>query len=127
MSFQIHSADGKALYINELDKEACELWGKEYHPKDYANPNPPSIKEDWLKCVEDAQNHADNWFDKIGHIIHEGADNWTTVREKFLSIYTETIEKFGLEVCMEVPGIGGHVNLINHWESKGYIPVPIKE
>ena len=31
-SFQILNANGQALTMNELDKEAAEFWGKGYTP-----------------------------------------------------------------------------------------------
>lgn len=42
-SFRILNAEGKAITMGELDKEAAAFWNKEVHPKNYANPFPDVI------------------------------------------------------------------------------------
>ena len=78
--FQILDKDAKALTMAELDKEAAEFWGKEVHPKHYANPFPDKkISEDasYSEAVqierENAWNNNFNWFDIIGwNIANQG-------------------------------------------------------
>ena len=78
--FQILDKDAKALTIAELDKEAAEFWGKEVHPKHYANPFPEKrasedapLSEKMRIKYENARNNACNWFDVIGwNIANQG-------------------------------------------------------
>ena len=72
-AFKILDKNGKALTMGELDKEAAEFWGKEVHPKHYANPFPnKKISKDipYSEAVrierENALNNVHNWFDVIG-------------------------------------------------------------
>ena len=79
-SFQILDKDGKALTMAELDKEAAEFWGKEVHPKHYANPFPEKVADKEASLSEKIQiesknalNNASNWFDVIGwNISNQG-------------------------------------------------------
>ena len=78
--FQILDKDAKALTMAELDKEAAEFWGKEVHPKHYANPFPDKkasedapLSEKMRIKYENAQNNGSNWFDIIGwNIANQG-------------------------------------------------------
>ena len=82
--FEILNKDGKALTMAELDKEAAEFWGKEVHPKHYANPFPDKkISKDasYSEAIriehENARNNFSNWFDIIGwNIANQG--NYTS-------------------------------------------------
>ena len=78
--FQILDKNGKALTMAELDKEAAEFWGKEVHPKHYANPFPDKkasedapLSEKIRIEHENARNNISNWFDVIGwNIANQG-------------------------------------------------------
>ena len=78
--FEILNKEAKALTMAELDKEAAEFWGKEVHPKHYANPFPEKkasedapISEKIRIKYENARNNACNWFDVIGwNIANQG-------------------------------------------------------
>lgn len=83
-SFQILNANGQALTMKELDKEAAEFWGKEIHPKHYANPFPDKVADEGASFAErvkidrdNALNNAQNWFDIIGRAIAD-QENYTT-------------------------------------------------
>ena len=72
-AFKILDKNGKALTMGELDKEAAEFWGKEIHPKHYANPFPDepipqdaTVLEKIRINHKNALNNAHNWFDVIG-------------------------------------------------------------
>lgn len=72
-AFRILDKDGKALTMAELDKEAAEFWGKEVHPKHYANPFPDKVASEDAPLSEiirieheNARNNSSNWFDIIG-------------------------------------------------------------
>ena len=97
--FQILNKEGKAITMAELDKEAAEFWGKEVHPKHYANPFPDKkISKDtpYSEAVrierENAMNNVSNWFDVIGwNIANQGTYTygWHNV------VYTMVTEKLG--------------------------------
>ena len=78
--FQILDKDAKALTMAELDKEAAECWGKEVHPKHYANPFPDKVADERASFAErmkiereNAWNNNFNWFDIIGwNIANQG-------------------------------------------------------
>ena len=78
--FEILDKNAKALTMAELDKEAAEFWGKEVHPKHYANPFPEKkasedapLSEKILIERENAWNNNFNWFDIIGwNIANQG-------------------------------------------------------
>ena len=82
--FQILNKDGKALTMAELDKDAAEFWGKEVHPKHYANPFPDKVADERASFAErmkieneNALNNVSNWFDIIGwSVANQG--NYTT-------------------------------------------------
>lgn len=79
-SFQILNKDGKALTMGELDKEAAEFWGKEVHPKHYANPFPDKVASEGASFAEkmrieheNARNNTCSWFYVIGwNIANQG-------------------------------------------------------
>ena len=97
--FQILDKDANALTMGELDKEAAEFWGKEVHPKHYANPFPEkrasedaSLSEKMRIKYENAMNNSSNWFDVIGwNIANQGTYTygWHNV------VYTMVTEKLG--------------------------------
>lgn len=68
MSFQILNENNEAIDIAELDKQACEFWGKEIHPKSYATPTSP--RKDGESELDFAFRTLGNWFDVIGWSIH---------------------------------------------------------
>lgn len=98
-SFQILNKDGKALTIAKLDKEAAEFWGKEVHPKHYANPFPDKVADEGASFAErmkiereNALNNSSNWFDIIGwNIANQGnyTSGWQNV------VHTMVAESLG--------------------------------
>ena len=94
--FKVLDAQGVAIPINTLDEEACELWGIEVHPKEYATPfkrkftNPDNLEGRELALAElrfqiDAPTL--NWFDMIGSKIafnHSRAVTWSMIREEIV-------------------------------------------
>lgn len=97
--FQILDKDANALTMGELDKEAAEFWGKEVHPKHYANPFPEKrasedapLSEKMRIKYENAMNNSSNWFDVIGwNIANQGTYTygWHNV------VHTMVTEKLG--------------------------------
>jgi len=75
--FEIHDANGQAIDINTLDKQACEFWGQEEREGFFASPLEPFVNKDNLegnqlhiaKLKHAMQDIASNWYDVIGHAI----------------------------------------------------------
>ena len=98
-AFKILNKNGKALTMSELDKEAAEFWGKEVHPKHYANPFPDkkvgegaSYSEAVRIERENALNNVHNWFDVIGlNIACQGdyTSGWQNV------VHTMVVQSLG--------------------------------
>lgn len=98
-SFQILNANGQALTMKELDKEAAEFWGKEVDPKHYANPFHKKVADEGASFSEKIQierdnalNNGSNWFDIIGwNIANQGnyTSGWRNV------VHTMVTENLG--------------------------------
>ncbi len=123
MSFQILDSNNNAIPIKDLDAEACLLWNKDTHPKWYAYPEiepteypTPEYKSRWAFI-----SSTTNWFDKIGWLIHDGMESWDDIRNYLLDPFKE----FPKEEIEQYLPVYGYINLINHWESKGYKPVRV--
>lgn len=65
------NAEGKAMTMGELDKEAAAFWNKEVHPN--TNPFPDvivsedvSFKEKMQTEMANARNSSLNWYEIIG-------------------------------------------------------------
>lgn len=97
--FQILNKDGKALTMAELDKEASKFWGKEVHPKHYANPFSDKVADEGASFAErmkiereNALYNSSNWFDIIGwNIANQGnyTSGWQNV------VHTMVAESLG--------------------------------
>lgn len=96
--FKILNADGKAIPINDLDREACELWGKEYDDDEYANPftpepftNPNNLEGIELtraKIRHRIEAPTLNWFDMIGSKIafcRYSSTSWEDIKQEIMS------------------------------------------
>lgn len=125
MSFQIHNPQGIAIDLKELDKEACEFWKVEHNEILYAHP---PLKEYW----------TNSWFDSIGWAIHhpEGYTSkkespWNDVKCTLWTIQARAMyknlysEEFLTELNTTKIFLKPYFDLIDHWESKGYIPIKI--
>ena len=147
-TFKILNAEGKALTMEELDKDAAAFWGKEVDPEHYANPFP---KE--KGAYANALNNAKNWYDIIGwNIANQG--NYTTGWQNVAhTMVTETLGECLVSLHKDKPikfaeFVGDNeihleescetslfytlnfyrpfIDLINHWMAKGYTPVKIE-
>lgn len=146
MGFQIKDKDGNAITINHLDEEAATLWGVELKQKIYASPYKDLVKPEtfasdeekkkWsMKSLDNTRNQITcNWFDNVGFIIHKGKATWKEVKDDYLEPYLEALKKYEDRPDYDnfkKAFLGGHVqsmcDLIDHWESKGYVPVPVKD
>jgi hypothetical protein len=141
MSFQIRNKEGQALFINDLDREACALWDKAYDEKQYVTPwKPDPEKSDLENTISEVSG---NWFDVIGHCIHSPqVDHWgkgwipvkmsMSLRHVNFALYdyfskkaemSETLDKIKFSLEYLKP----YFDLIDHWEAKGYTPHKTKD
>ena len=153
-SFQILNANGQALTMKELDKEAAEFWGKEVDPKNYANPFPEVEGNSFAAIRANSLNNAQNWFDIIGRAI-ANQENYTTgwqnvahtlvvrhLGECLVNLRRDSPIKLAefvgdgdihLEESCEIKLFATldyfkpFINLINHWMAKGYTPIKVEE
>lgn len=114
MSFQILNSQGVAIPINDLDKEVCEFWGKEYSEKNYANP--------YIEREDGSTPYLkDNWFDAIGWSTHASkANTWGQALQYFANIYEMDI----VSACKidENHYLYPYIQLFQYWQQKGYTP-----
>lgn len=154
--FQILNKDGVALTMSQLDGEAATFWGKEVHPKNYANPFPDVMpKDDSLTSyieaeIENARHNSLNWYDIVGYTIANQGDYTTGWNNIINTMVSENLgraivgEQFELpefiqigdelhlprRIEMRINAVLNYfrpfVDLIKHWESKGYTPISIE-
>jgi len=137
MGFQIQTSEKKAIAINDLDIEACALWGHEVDKKAYAKP----LSRDKFENSMD-YHFQSNWFDAIGGMIAHPSKSpyysgWKEIKHGFIKLHMashyfkgDTLECQSPEYIAEaykhvVKYVEPYLSLIDHWESKGYIPVKI--
>ena len=131
--FEILNKEGKALTMGELDKEAAEFWGKEVHPKHYANPFPDKVADERASFAErmkiereNAWNNNFNWFDIIGwNIANQGTYTygWQNV---VYTMVTQTLGECLVRLNKDEPiklaeFVGDtEIHLESSWEEKLY-------
>jgi len=145
--FQIKNAQGETISMGKIDEEVAAFWGIELRPRSYASPiTVTPLPEGYKKEDDDGklrkknmeemqQRILCNWFDQLGFIIHEGADTWDFVKEKYLKPYEDLLNEYKEEPnfetirteLMNTPPVKPMLDLIEYWRSKGYTPVPVKE
>lgn len=116
MGFQIRNAEGIAIPINELDKEAAAFWGHPVWDKNYITPS-----GSW---------NSTNWFDSIGWNIHAQGHytkGWNNVKCSMMSVHTAefgmlTEEEQLQRVVSNNLYLKPYMELIDHWAAKGYTP-----
>lgn len=99
VGFQILDENKEAIDINALDVEAASFFNVEVDKERYAAP----------------AGYGFNWYDSIGWRIAFGPENasWAEVKKDWLTD----------DYFKNRPEIDWLVNLVNHWESKGYTPI----
>jgi len=129
MGFSIvNKEQQKTLTMGELDAEAAAFWNTTVHPKYYAAPNGQRLA---------------NWFDVIGYNIHSNetkgwGDGWKSVKMSMLLVsFNHSLYNYfdgKLERTKMHEELDGsfeyykpYFDLIDHWESKGYIPVKVTD
>lgn len=114
--FQILDKEGDAITIDNLDKEVCELWNKEYSTKNYANP---------FIVTEDGEEPylKENWYDSVGwSIAYSKTTTWSQAIQYFAGIYD--LDIISCCVCINTPQhyLYPYLQLFQYWEKKGYKP-----
>ena len=157
MNFQIRDAEGIALTLNELDKEAADFWSKEL-TNDYAFPQ---VRQEGEYLSSFLSRQA-NWYDIIGFCIStkgHSCSGWanvvaTMIAESIGIHFIDTTEGYkerpvkvaeftntlvGNEIIMHLPDeleikiystlefYKPYIALINHWAEKGYVGVRVYE
>lgn len=123
MSFEIHSSSGKVIHPKDLDQEACDLWLIAIDSRHYAHP---PLENHW----------TNSWYANIGWAIENPYDaekGWEDVKSVLWTIQARSLYKVlykAKEREEELAEIGiflePYFDLIDHWQSKGYIPVKIE-
>lgn len=153
-AFKILNAEGEAITMAALDKEAAKFWGKEVDPKHYANPFPKEEGDSFSAICDNALNDAHNWFDIIGWNIANQGDYTTGWQNVAHTMVTEGLGKCLVSLHKDKPVrlaefVGDNdihleesyetrlyatlnyykpfIDLINHWMAKGYTPVKVEE
>jgi len=124
MSFQIHDLKGRAIPIIELEREVCEFWNVKEDARYYAHPDMLS-------------HYTNSWFDTIGWAIRYPENyikGWNDVRctlwtIQAKSLYEHLYDNENMQTHIERIQVflKPYYDLIDHWESKGYIPVKIDD
>lgn len=134
--FEIHTREGKAVPINDLDKEACNLWGTPLDKKSYASPyDEPEVHDKYMsgeytygksRMTGKVALYAsrENWFDKIGwKIAYHTMTSWQELRDDVLAVYRK--HNIPDEDLKDDPRVWGWIQLIDLWESQGYVAVSL--
>lgn len=131
MGFQILDKEGKALEINQLDREACELWKVDYDEKYYAYPEIPFENKDNLEGIELTKakfkhklNQPINWFDSIGWEIHQYGKSLEQIKKDYIGKYRSF--ELTIDEIMTIKPFCDYINLLDLWIQKGYKAKQIK-
>ncbi len=156
MSFQIHNSGGVAIPINKLDEEAAIFWGQEIDPKHYAHPQKKQEGEkewsfisrcgNWFDivgyCIHSPVHACSGWSNVVATMIAESIgmkfiDTSEGYKDRPVPIieFVSDPNKVGQmhlpeSIEEKIWGIltfyKPYIELINHWQSKGYVPVQVK-
>lgn len=133
MSFEIHNPTGNKISLSELNKEAAELWQVEYSPDYYMHPG---LKSHWTNSwyetivwtINNPESTSSNWkgWDNIK------ASLWIVQAAKLFTMLlegttTHTNSRLQKEIESIREFLEPYYKLIDHWESKGYVLVEIKD
>lgn len=123
MSFEIHNSLGEAITLEQLDREAAEFWKVKVDARYHAHPD--------LKT-----HYTNSWFDTIGWVIshpEKYTKGWNDVRCTLWTVQAKGLYKLldnQEKMTEEIEGIRiflePYFELIDHWESKGYVPKHIQ-
>ena len=131
-SFQILDKENKAIPINKLDEEAANFWNKVVQSKQYTSPHDHfgtnwydvivwNIANQGHECSGWANVVATMMVSSIGMLFINTDDNYQNVPVKI-----NTIESIQDNVNGVLHFYKPYIDLINHWQSKGYKAKQIK-
>lgn len=121
MSFEIHNPKGIVIPTEELNKEAAEFWGVKYDPDRETHPDLP-------------HHWTNSWIGCIGYGISLGAElkNWDDVKFTLWILQCRPLcsalydrPEFERELKLVREFLKPYYELIDHWKSKGYIPIQL--
>jgi len=128
----IDTKTGEAVRINELDRQAAEFWGVKLNKRSYAQPKDYGYGSNWFDIIGfgiSQMDYSHSWngvvsylFEDIGNMF---LDYSTGYNDRPVKVYDtqEVVEKIQIAIDFFKP----YVDLINHWQAKGYQPKQIKE
>ena len=130
MAFQIRNGEGKPIHMNDLNIEAAKFWGQT-DTSDHVSPVkiPDGLFDSNRSAYTDLiKRHCLlNWYDRIGGSIHGvKATTWDEVINEMIRPFVEhgyTVEETKADEEYNKPLI----DLVLHWEGKGYTPHFIKD
>lgn len=154
--FQILNAEGEAISINTLDQEAAKFWGKPLDSKSYASPAKQregegeyqfmsrEMSANWFDqlgyAIANQGNYTSGWqnvalymLDCSNYLLEEDKDTvklctFNVTAFDGVPLATADLSKYlamGLIVKLEYAK--PYVDLMNHWQAKGYTPKQIKK
>lgn len=107
-SFQILDRNNEPISINQLDQEAASFWKKEVDEKDFANP---------FKLKNRILQNAYNWHTVfVKNIPNITNSNWECVTSSIIDEVEKGEELKPIMAEIYQP----FLDLIKHWEKKGY-------
>jgi hypothetical protein len=120
MGFQILNKDKQPIDVAVLDLEAANFWNVRVDAVKYAAPG-----------------KRNTWLDTIGYYISNPIDpynskGWDNVKHNLLLSHLSDLykcvgnERIIREVLTAFTYLGPYFALIDHWNSKGYIPKQIQ-
>jgi hypothetical protein len=156
-AFQIHDANGNAINIKDLDTEAAAFWGKEVEERAYAYPQIrkegegsfayASRKGNWFDIIGRQISRLDEpgWYSEWKEVIRrlidrmetdfiidsESSDGSKSYRIEYGTINAEENVTFSNDILIglyaRLSFAKPYIELVQHWEAKGYKPVALKE
>lgn len=131
MNFQILDANKNPISLIQLNQEAAEIWNLEPHSKYYVKPSNNHLN--WFEIIGLAittkTNYYSGWKDVVNN-LWENQSEGTNIQGGFnketntlddISIVPMPLERFNEIVKYLKP----FIDLINHWNKKGYQPKKI--
>lgn len=128
-AFQILDKDGKAIPINALDREVCEMIGVEPDPKWYCTLGRREDFPEGQKGELDFLFKTSNWYDTIGWLIASKGLSFEGIIEHYTKPMVEFIGKKdenGVEITIDYI-YPYHMKVLREWIRKEYQPKQILE
>lgn len=134
MSFETRDQDGKKIKIEELNEEVSDFWGMPI--VQYTE-----LKETYMTVFprNRPENDSSNWVNTIGECISHPCltreqkimqQDWKLVKHSMFNVLAQEWNSYQYEhvvvdIVESITYLKPFFELIDLWESKGYIPVRI--